>query len=82
MAAAEAPQSGDVMRALSLFLVFVTAKLLVLAGRDVPLSPWTPLAFFWQDGLVASQLCLVNACQLGKVDIPRRTIRNNVVTHA
>jgi hypothetical protein len=41
------------MRALSLFLVFVTAKALVLAGRDVPLSPWSPLAYFWQDALVA-----------------------------
>ncbi len=41
------------MRALSLFLVFVTAKLLVLAGREVPLSPWAPLAYFWQDALVA-----------------------------
>jgi hypothetical protein len=41
------------MRSLSLFLVFVTAKVLVLAGRDVPLSPWTPLAYFWQDALVA-----------------------------
>jgi hypothetical protein len=41
------------MRALSLFLVFVTAKLLVLAGREVPLSPWAPLAYFWQDAAVA-----------------------------
>jgi hypothetical protein len=41
------------MRALSLFLVFVTAKALVLAGRDVPLSPWSPLAYLWQDALVA-----------------------------
>ncbi len=41
------------MRALSLFLVFVTAKLLVLAGREVPPSPWAPLAYFWQDALVA-----------------------------
>jgi hypothetical protein len=41
------------MRALSLFLVFVLAKVLVLAGRDVPPSPWAPLAYFWQDALVA-----------------------------
>jgi arylsulfatase A-like enzyme len=41
------------VRPLSLFLVFVTAKVLVLAGRDVPVSPWTPLAYFWQDALVA-----------------------------
>lgn len=42
------------MRALSLFLVFVAAKLLILAGRDVPPSPWAPLAYFWQDALVAA----------------------------
>jgi hypothetical protein len=41
------------MRALSLFLVFVTAKLLVLAGREVPASPWAPAAYLWQDALVA-----------------------------
>jgi len=41
------------MRALSLFLVFVTAKLLVLAGREVPPTLWAPLAYFWQDALVA-----------------------------
>jgi arylsulfatase A-like enzyme len=29
--------------------LLVLAKALVLAGRDIPLSPWTPLAFLWQD---------------------------------
>jgi hypothetical protein len=48
------------MRALSLFLVFVTAKVLVLAGRDVPLSPWSPLAYFWQDALVALVFAVVD----------------------
>jgi hypothetical protein len=48
------------MRALSLFLVFVTAKALVLAGRDVPLSPWAPLAYFWQDALVALAFAAVD----------------------
>jgi glucan phosphoethanolaminetransferase (alkaline phosphatase superfamily) len=41
------------MRAASLFLVFALAKLLIVWGRDMPLSPWTPLAYLWQDGLVA-----------------------------
>ena len=41
------------MRALALFCVLVTAKLLAVAGRDLPLSAWTPLALFWQDALVA-----------------------------
>jgi hypothetical protein len=41
------------MRAASLLGVFVVAKLLVLAGRDIPLSPWAPWAYLWQDVLVA-----------------------------
>jgi len=30
------------------------AKLLAVAGRELPWSVWTPLALFWQDALVAS----------------------------
>src|SRR5262249_2955099 len=41
------------MKAASLFGVFVLSKLLVLAGRDIPLSLWTPLAYLWQDLFVA-----------------------------
>lgn len=33
--------------------MFILAKLLVLAGRDIPLSPWMPWAYFWQDVLIA-----------------------------
>jgi arylsulfatase A-like enzyme len=40
------------MRAASLFVVCVLAKVLVLIGRDVPLSAWAPLAYLWQDLLV------------------------------
>jgi arylsulfatase A-like enzyme len=40
------------MRAVSLLGVFVLAKLLVLAGRTLPLSFWAPLAYLWQDVLV------------------------------
>jgi hypothetical protein len=54
------------MRALSLFLVFVTAKVLVLAGRDVPLSPWSPLAYFWQDALVAVVFAVVDRLARGR----------------
>lgn len=35
-----------------LFAVLVTAKALTLPGRGVPLSPWSPLAYLWQDVLV------------------------------
>ena len=41
------------MRAASLLGVFVLAKLLVLAGRDIPLSLWAPWAYLWQDVFVA-----------------------------
>jgi hypothetical protein len=41
------------MKAVSLFGVFVLGKVLVLAGRDFPLSGWAPLAYLWQDILVA-----------------------------
>ncbi|PYT26932.1 MAG: hypothetical protein DMG58_21470 [Acidobacteria bacterium] len=41
------------MRALSLLLVLVLAKLAVLAGHTVPWSFWTPVAYLWQDVLAA-----------------------------
>lgn len=41
------------MKAVSLFGVFALAKLLTLAGRGVPPSAWTPIAYFWQDLLAA-----------------------------
>jgi arylsulfatase A-like enzyme len=37
------------MRAASLLGVFLVAKAAVLAGREVPLSAWTPIAYLWQD---------------------------------
>src|SRR5207249_1587253 len=37
---------------LCLLGVFVVAKFLSLTGRDIPLSFWTPFAYFWQDVLV------------------------------
>jgi hypothetical protein len=41
------------MKALVLFCVLVTAKLVAVAGRDLPWSIWTPFALFGQDALVA-----------------------------
>jgi hypothetical protein len=41
------------MKALSLFFVLVVAKLITLAGRELPWSIWTPSHLFWQDALVA-----------------------------
>src|SRR5580658_2327893 len=42
------------MRAFNLLFVFVVAKVAMIAGHSIPLSPWTPLAYFWQDVLVAA----------------------------
>lgn len=41
------------MPGLALFLTLVLAHGLMLVGRELPLSPFTPLAFFWQDALIA-----------------------------
>jgi lipoteichoic acid synthase len=41
------------MRATCLLVVLIVAKLIVLAGVDVRLSAWAPIAYFWQDALVA-----------------------------
>jgi arylsulfatase A-like enzyme len=49
------------MRAGCLLLVFVIAKLLVLAQYSVPISWWSPIALFWQDILVAGIFGLVDA---------------------
>jgi glucan phosphoethanolaminetransferase (alkaline phosphatase superfamily) len=40
------------MKATSLLCVFVLAKVLVLAPREIPLSLWTPWAYLWQDTVV------------------------------
>ena len=41
------------MRAACLLIVLVTAKCLVLGASHVPMSGLAPLAYFWQDALVA-----------------------------
>lgn len=41
------------MKAVALLCVFVVAKLAILTGRPIQLSVWTPIAYLWQDVLVA-----------------------------
>jgi arylsulfatase A-like enzyme len=41
------------MRAASLFGVLLLAKILALAGRDIPLSAWSVPAYLWQDLICA-----------------------------
>lgn len=55
------------MRALSLFVVFALAKLPIIAGQGPSFSPWSPIAFLWQDALVALAFAGLDftACRLG-----------------
>jgi glucan phosphoethanolaminetransferase (alkaline phosphatase superfamily) len=46
-------RANPAMKAVSLFLIFMLAKLAVLSGHSVPLSAWALAAYFWQDALVA-----------------------------
>jgi phosphoglycerol transferase MdoB-like AlkP superfamily enzyme len=41
------------MKASALFGVLLVAKVVVLMGHDIDVSPWTPIAYIWQDCLVA-----------------------------
>ena len=42
------------MRAASLLLVFVFAKAAMVWGHSAPITPWWPIAYIWQDVLVAA----------------------------
>jgi hypothetical protein len=53
VAAAQAAESGHALRALALLAVLVSAKAITLAGHAIPLSAWSPFAYFWQDVCVA-----------------------------
>ena len=48
-----AVQTAQSRAALSLLAVLVVAKTIMLAGREVSATPWMPLAYYWQDVLVA-----------------------------
>ena len=47
------------MKAASLFVVLALAKAAALWGHTVPLSWWSPLAYFWQDAAVALGFAIV-----------------------
>jgi len=40
-------------------VVLVAAKAIALAGHDVPLSWWSPIAFFWQDAAVVLVFAII-----------------------
>jgi hypothetical protein len=50
------------VKATSLLMVFVVAKLLVLVCHGVALSPWAPGAYFWQDVLAALLFAAFDWC--------------------
>jgi len=47
--ASEVKEIDAAGRAASLFGVLILAKVLTLAGREIPVSLWMPLAYLWQD---------------------------------
>jgi hypothetical protein len=63
VAAAEATESGRPLRALCLLVVLVSAKTitLVLLRPGVDWSIWAPVAYFWQDVLLALAFFLIDA---------------------
>jgi len=58
------------MRTASLLTVFVLAKAAALAGHHLPLSWWSPIAYFWQDALVVLAFAVVERW-LGPVSASR-----------
>lgn len=57
---ARATRATRAARATALLCVFVLAKIAILAGHSVPLSIWAPVAYFWQDVLVALLYALID----------------------
>ena len=47
----------------SLLIVFVAAKVIALIGHDVPLSWWSPVAFFWHDAAIVLLFALAARLQ-------------------
>src|SRR5205814_3264579 len=55
-----AVESGDAMKVMCFFGVLLLARILVLAGRNVPLSAWSPVAYLWQDLLIVLVFALLD----------------------
>jgi len=49
------------VRAFGLIVVFAAAKAAGVWGHPVPASPWSPIAYFWQDALVVLAFAAVDA---------------------
>ena len=60
MAAAQTAEPRHALRAACLLAVLVSAKAVTLIGRQLPLSAWSPLAYFWQDVFVALVFLIID----------------------
>jgi len=54
-------ESGHALRGVCLLGVLLTARAAALVGHPLPLSPWSPFAYVWQDVLVALLFTAVDA---------------------
>ena len=61
VAVVETAESGYALRGVCLLVVLLTARAVVVAGRSVTLSVWSPVAYLWQDMLVAALFVAVDA---------------------
>jgi len=61
VAVVETAESGYALRGVCLLVVLLTARAVVVAGRGVTLSVWSPFAYLWQDMLVAALFVAVDA---------------------
>src|SRR5262245_48186500 len=68
------------MKAAGLFAVFLLGKLFVLWGRGLPLSPWMPIAYVWQD--LALALAFAAFDKLSRRAALNWTIYTLLVTYA
>src|SRR5437762_1984574 len=48
------------MKVMCFFGVLLLSRILVLAGRNVPLSAWSPVAYLWQDLLIVLVFALLD----------------------
>ena len=61
MASSQTAEPGHALRGVCLLGVLLTARAAALVGHPLPLSPWSPFAYVWQDVLVALLFTAVDA---------------------
>jgi len=61
VASSQTAEPGHALRGVCLLGVLLTARAAALVGHPLPLSPWSPFAYVWQDVLVALLFTAVDA---------------------